>query len=372
MKSYLTSKHKNEILLNLGMANNPCGMNPSVKNIKIPDLSKYQTDIYSKIPADLIKKYWKCPNSNSLVIFNMNGSYGVGDEVTRILFKLGFKNLIARPLSFPNVFQWVVRHGQENKYILAKSNDILNPDKSTDGILALKHKEINNNIIYIDCPQNPFGSDSIENVIKVIDHVKKHGGIVFLDVAFGEYILNESRRIVRLVLATGGVVIGTFSKAQGLPGARVGYAIFSKALSKRYRKIMEDDRLLLDLDESGREIVLRLFKNLPSKKTKAEEYANESSKQIRKINKRVDEILKIHGLVTLTHNSSVPIRTVFSTEIKDLKLWFSEKGILTESLTDYASSVPNSSKVNLKKCVRLLLPSSSKIELFTKLLNNEQ
>ena len=193
---------------------------------------------------------------------------------------------------------------------------------------------------------------------------------MLLDVAFGEYILKESQKIAHLVLNAGGVVIGSISKMQGLPGSRIGYAIFSETLTTKYKKISGDDRLLLDINSIGNEIIHKLFVGNSLKRSKAQEYAEESAKEIRNINKEIDEVLKNNGLITLSHNGYVPIRAVYGPEIQNLKQWFSDKGILVESLSDYASTIPKSSRIDLKKYVRMLVPSRAKIKLLTKLLSN--
>jgi len=370
MNSYLTSKQKNKIILDLGLANNPCGANPAILKYKNPDLSHYQKDIYSKVPGNLIKEYWSIKNDDETqVLFNHNGSYGMGDEICRILFKLGYKDVYARALSFPNVYQWVIRHAESERYKIIESKNIYSPSLSTESILKLKYRKIKNNIFYIDYPQNPFGADCTLKVAQAVDYISNNGGIILLDVAFGEYIYLKTLSLIRKVLKTKGVVIGTLSKAQGLPASRIGYAIISKKLLIEYKKIdIDNDRLLLDLSQMGVSIIKCLFSPNKIKNIPAKEYVKKSARSIRALNSQLDKIFTQSGLLTLEHNPNIPIRVVYSKNTEDLQHWFEIKGIKTESLRDYSVTVPKTLHHELGHYVRLLTPQVESIQLFKSLL----
>jgi len=89
-------------------------------------------------------------------------------------------------------------------------------------------------IIYLCSPNNPTGTVTGADVVRRI--VRESRGIVVLDGAYAEFapdledFLSEAPRLGRLL------VLRTFSKAWGLAGLRVGYAVGSADLVRAVRK----------------------------------------------------------------------------------------------------------------------------------------
>lgn len=104
----------------------------------------------------------------------------------------------------------------------------LNTDFSLDENLVIsKAKEYNAKLIFICSPNNPTGNvvsnDKIKKIASNVD------SIVIIDEAYGEFsdtsIINEIENFDNII------VLKTFSKAYGLAGARVGYALTNNNLA---------------------------------------------------------------------------------------------------------------------------------------------
>jgi len=96
-------------------------------------------------------------------------------------------------------------------------------------------------IIYLCTPNNPTGdATSKEEVLKIIDGVD-NGTLVVVDGAYMEYAAAKDEKYAitpKDLLAYENVVyLGTFSKAHGLGGMRVGYGIAQAGLIKELYKM---------------------------------------------------------------------------------------------------------------------------------------
>lgn len=96
-------------------------------------------------------------------------------------------------------------------------------------------------IVYICTPNNPTGDViSREDVIRIIESVDEHT-LVVVDGAYMEYAAaKEERHAIapRDILAySNAIYLGTFSKAYGLGGMRVGYGIANRGLVQILAKL---------------------------------------------------------------------------------------------------------------------------------------
>lgn len=104
-----------------------------------------------------------------------------------------------------------------------------------DGLIAAATKA-NAKIVYLSNPDNPMGTwHSADTVQKMISQVPK-GTLLCLDEAYGEFAPKGTlpafditdERVVRM---------RTFSKAYGMAGARVGYAIGHEGIISSFNKV---------------------------------------------------------------------------------------------------------------------------------------
>ncbi len=96
-------------------------------------------------------------------------------------------------------------------------------------------------IVYICTPNNPTGDViSKEDVLKIIEAVDKHT-LVVVDGAYMEYAAAKEARhaiVPKDILAyPNAIYLGTFSKAYGLGGMRVGYGISNQELIQTLGKL---------------------------------------------------------------------------------------------------------------------------------------
>ena len=88
-------------------------------------------------------------------------------------------------------------------------------------------------LIFISSPNNPTGNCISENEIRVI--IESVDSMVIIDEAYVEF---ADSSLVHLVTEyENAVVLRTFSKAFGLAGLRIGYAIMPEWLTSPYKKI---------------------------------------------------------------------------------------------------------------------------------------
>ncbi len=109
-------------------------------------------------------------------------------------------------------------------------------DKEDPDALIAKAKEVQAKLIYIANPDNPMGSfhsgETLQNMIEAVPG----GSLLILDEAYGEMapasalppIDASDTRVIRM---------RTFSKAYGLAGLRVGYAIAAPDLISAFNKV---------------------------------------------------------------------------------------------------------------------------------------
>ncbi|MBL4813397.1 MAG: pyridoxal phosphate-dependent aminotransferase [Rhodobacteraceae bacterium] len=102
--------------------------------------------------------------------------------------------------------------------------------------LIAKAKETGAKLIYISNPDNPMGTwHSAATISRMIDNVPD-GALLILDEAYGEFapqgtlpaLVPNDPRVIRM---------RTFSKAYGMAGARVGYAIGAQPIIKAFDKV---------------------------------------------------------------------------------------------------------------------------------------
>ena len=109
-------------------------------------------------------------------------------------------------------------------------------DKEDLDKLLLKVKQTSAKLLYVSNPNNPMGTintkTSIENLISNLPKET----LLCLDEAYADFLPSEN--IPDILENTPNVIrMRTFSKAYGMAGARIGYAIGSKELIKSFEKI---------------------------------------------------------------------------------------------------------------------------------------
>jgi histidinol-phosphate aminotransferase len=88
-------------------------------------------------------------------------------------------------------------------------------------------------MIFLCTPNNPTGNSMSEETVRAI--ADSAGGIVFMDEAYAEF---AEKSLLKIVKEYDNIAAGrTLSKAFGLAGLRLGYAVLPSWIAERYRRI---------------------------------------------------------------------------------------------------------------------------------------
>jgi histidinol-phosphate aminotransferase len=207
---------KPEDIVKLGSNENPYGSSPrvaealrSISPERYPETEDLMTGLagYTGFPEEM------------MVIGA--GMDGVMDTLTRLFLEPGDRTVISTP-----TFSYY-----EILTITAGATPVFSPrgpefQVSTDVPKGAK-------MVFICSPNNPTGNATPEEDVRAI--VESTDAIVFLDEAYVEF---ADRSLVGLVKEYENLVVGrTMSKAFGLAGMRLGYAVAPQWIADQYRRV---------------------------------------------------------------------------------------------------------------------------------------
>lgn len=103
-----------------------------------------------------------------------------------------------------------------------------------DGLIA-RAKDVRPAIVYLANPDNPSGTLlPVEDVLRLFEGLP-HESLLFLDEAYGDFV--EESKVPPAMLHGRVLRVRTFSKAYGMAGARIGYAIATERNVQTFQKI---------------------------------------------------------------------------------------------------------------------------------------
>jgi histidinol-phosphate aminotransferase len=121
-------------------------------------------------------------------------------------------------------------HGTVSSYELSKADGFA---QTADGVMSAYDGD---RIVYVTTPHNPTGSELPRGELTdLLDRVDDHT-LVVVDEAYGEYSERESATAL-LDSFDNLAVTRTFSKAYGLAGVRLGYAVVPEDWADAYARI---------------------------------------------------------------------------------------------------------------------------------------
>ncbi len=190
------------------------------------------------------------------------------------------------------------------------------------------YNEYKPKIVYICTPNNPTGdATSKEEVLAIINAVSKES-LVVVDGAYMEYAAAKDEKYKiepkDIIEFSNVIYLGTFSKAYGLGGMRVGYGIANRELIEQLYKMRPPFNIT----------TLSLVASIEA--TKDEEFVKESIALHTQEIKRYEEFAKEHRLdyidsytnfITYLFDDSID-----STEISDKLL---REGVIVRNLASY-------------------------------------
>jgi histidinol-phosphate aminotransferase len=165
-----------------------------------------------------IGNYLKVPKDSVVV---GNGSDELIDRITRFFIKKGDRAVSITP-TFPIVKQCILAQGGEHIAVPLLRNFELDVRGLLDAF-ALKAS-----LLYVCSPNNPTANQF--NVKDIMTLVEEFPGVVVLDEAYGEYA--DYSMVPLLGKYENLIILKTFSKAFGLAGLRLGYALTNPTFAK--------------------------------------------------------------------------------------------------------------------------------------------
>jgi histidinol-phosphate aminotransferase len=237
IKEYIPGKSIEEIalkysldpekIIKLGSNENPLGPSPMAVEAVMEKTGK----IHLYPPSDplelrsAISKYTGYPANN--IVVSGNGMDGIFDTMMRLFMSPGCETIIPVP-TFSYYEIATLANGGKPVFL------------KRDIDFEINHRDIlarvnsNTKMIFICSPNNPSGNVIREEEVREI--LDKTGAIVFIDEAYVDFARTS---ISGLVKEYENLIVGrTFSKAFGLAGMRLGYAIVPQWLSREYMKVM--------------------------------------------------------------------------------------------------------------------------------------
>jgi histidinol-phosphate aminotransferase len=204
-----------EAIVKLGSNENPYGPSPKV----FEAIGSVRPERYPEPEGliDALADYAGTSPENVLIGAGMDG---VMDTITRLFLDPGDRAVIYPP-TFSYYEILTVTAGADLVF-LPRGDDFEVPTEVPDGV----------KILFICSPNNPTGDMISEKDLMAI--VETTDGVVFLDEAYAEF---SDQNFLALVAEHENLVVGrTASKAFGLAGMRLGYAVAPDWIAKEYRR----------------------------------------------------------------------------------------------------------------------------------------
>ncbi|MFB6169337.1 MAG: histidinol-phosphate transaminase [Haloferacaceae archaeon] len=158
------------------------------------------------------------------------GADGALDYLARAALEPGDRVLVPNPGFAYYAMSARYHHGNVATYPLDKRDGFV---QSADVVLDAYDGE---RVVYVTSPHNPTGSEMSLDEMRAVAAGVDDETLVVVDEAYGEYSTRESARQI-LGEVENLAVTRTFSKAYGLAGLRVGYALVPAAWADAYARV---------------------------------------------------------------------------------------------------------------------------------------
>lgn len=347
--------------IDLGLGESPLGAAQELEEAlanrnPYHDLAHYSKDpTHLKSAETLLKGIGLTNIPVESMVFNGNGSYGVGDEVVRYLSLIGYDPLYVPTYSFPNVKQWAIRHGTEYQPIPTQK---LDPESALTSILEMPTNKFSRAIVYLDYPNNPSGYANPKLIREIIAVVSENGGMPILDMAFGEVLGDEFNQALQFSHDNGGISLASLTKTQGLAQVRLGYGILPDHLINN--GYSGEQRLVFGVNAEAEFALQYLFKQRKDGSTLARHHADKVAQYNTQTNGKLYTELETIGLRVCSTDVRTPIQMVISS-LSDFHQRLDRCGLVTESLHDYRGTLNGQIGYD-HSAVRMLTPRPGEID----------
>jgi len=267
----------------LGANESSFGPSPKVKQViadSTADVFKYGDPDAFDLKKEL-EKHLKVPCENIIVGEGIDGLMGI---LCRLMLEQG--DIVVTSNGAYPTFNYQVKGVGGRLETVPYLADYEDPDA-----LIEKARQYKAKMIYIANPDNPMGTHhSAETIQRMIDSVPKESLLV-LDEAYIE--LAPDGVAPKLDISNKNIIrLRTFSKAYGLAGARVGYAIGHTDLVKSFDKI----RNHFGVNTIGQKAALAALKD--------QDYVSKVKVSIEQGRERINQIAIENGLNTISSSTN--------------------------------------------------------------------
>ncbi|GCF12631.1 histidinol-phosphate aminotransferase [Haloarcula mannanilytica] len=159
-----------------------------------------------------------------------NGGDGALDCLARAMLDPGQDVLVPSPGFAYYAMSARYHHGEVTEYTLSKADDFA---QTADTVLKDYDGE---RIVYLTSPHNPTGAEFSTDAVRTIAEETDEQTLVVVDEAYGEFSEQPSKRPL-LDDRDDVALLRTFSKAYGLAGVRLGYAVVPEDWADAYARI---------------------------------------------------------------------------------------------------------------------------------------
>jgi histidinol-phosphate aminotransferase len=177
--------------------------------------------------VDQIAEMWELDTAQ---VWLGNGGDGALDCIARAMLAPDDTVLVPSPGFAYYAMSARYHHGRVEEYPLSKADDF---EQTADAVLEAYDGE---RIVYLTSPHNPTGSEIPSEEVRTIAQETDPETLVLVDEAYGEFTERPSKRPL-LADRDDVAILRTFSKAYGLAGVRLGYALVPESWADAYARI---------------------------------------------------------------------------------------------------------------------------------------
>ncbi len=215
----------------LGLASNENPLGPSQAAVEAIRMAAATAHQYPKAAhTDLqqaVAEHWAVSDAQ---VWLANGGDGALDYLSRAILTPGDRVLTPTPGFAYYGMATRYHHGRVNSYSVEKAQDFA---VTPETVLNAYSDE---RIVYLNSPHNPTGRRIPRETIEAIARRTNEQTLVVVDEAYGEFMDGPSA-IDLLDRRDDIAVLRTFSKAYGLAGCRLGYALVPEAWADAYTRV---------------------------------------------------------------------------------------------------------------------------------------
>jgi histidinol-phosphate aminotransferase len=180
--------------------------------------------------ADLVAALADRWDVDSRQVWLANGGDGALDYLARAALDPGDEVLVPTPGFAYYGMSARFHHGEVATYEISKADDFA---LTADAVLSGYDGQ---RAVYLTSPHNPSGGTFSLSAVETIADRTAEETLVVVDEAYGEYADGESVRTL-LDDRDDVAILRTFSKAYGLAGVRLGYALVPEAWADAYARV---------------------------------------------------------------------------------------------------------------------------------------